>query len=85
MDRNDNLFGLYGLIQMILGFATFAIVVSDMFGYKLPKNAKYVVIPVYIILFIVYLVLLVKLKNAGYFRVSEEKKESIKEKVKGKK
>lgn len=85
MDNNSNLMGITGLLQMILGFGTFAIVCSDMFGYKIPKKAVPAVAVVYIVLLALYIFLYVKLRKAGAFDVEEKKEKSIKETVKGKK
>lgn len=84
MDKNSNLVGITGLLQIILGFATFAIVCSDMFGYRIPKNAKPVVAVVYIVLLVIYICLYIKLLKTGYFN-REEKREKMKNIVKGKK
>lgn len=84
MDKNDNRMGLAGLLQIILGFGTFAIVCSDMFGYKVPKSAVPYVAVVYIGLLIVYIYLFVQLRRAGAFDV-KEKKENVKKNSKVKK
>ncbi|WP_288887532.1 hypothetical protein [uncultured Eubacterium sp.] len=85
MDNNSNLIGITGLLQMILGFGTFAIVCSDMFGYKIPKKAVPVIGVVYIVLLALYIYLYIKLRKAGTFDVEEKKEKNIKEILKGKK
>lgn len=85
MDKNSNLMGITGLLQMILGFGTFAIVCSDMYGYKIPKKVVPVVAVVYIVLLLIYIYLYIKLRKAGAFDIKEKKEKSIKETVKGKK
>lgn len=84
MDKNSNRMGLAGLLQIILGFGTFAIVCSDMFGYKIPKSAVPFVAVVYIVLLVVYLYLYIQLRKAGVLDV-KEKKENVKNNSKVKK